>query len=133
MKNIKFLGQFFKKENNVGAIIPSSKFLAKKIMKPMDFENANVIIELGGGTGIITKELLSNMREDAKLYVFETNESFCKQLRKINDKRLSLIEDSAEKIHDYLNQDNISECKYIISSLPFTILPSSVKKDIING
>ena len=46
----------FKKENRIGAIAPSSKFLAKKMMKEIDFSKDLNIIELGPGNGVFTEK-----------------------------------------------------------------------------
>lgn len=128
-----FLSQFFKKENNVGAIAPSSRLLAKKLMKSIDFENDRTFVELGAGTGIITREILKNMHEDAILYVFETNESFCRRLERIDDPRLVILQGSAEHIKERLKEERIESVDVVLSSIPFTIIPKEVKDRIMQG
>jgi phosphatidylethanolamine/phosphatidyl-N-methylethanolamine N-methyltransferase len=132
-KGIRFFREFLKERKTVGAVSPSSIFLARKMVAPIDFNKARIIVELGPGTGIFTKEILKYMHADAKLFVFETQKSFCDVLEKeINDPRMILINDSAEKILEYLQQHGFEKADYTVSSLPFTVIPSQVKNTILN-
>ncbi len=133
IKRLRFLQEFLRERKTVGAIAPSSQFLAKKMMAPIDFKKARNIVELGPGTGVFTKELLRQMRPDAKLFAFETQVRFCALIRKeINDPRLILIHDTAEKIGEYLAQHGVEKADYTVSSLPFTVIPDTVKNTILN-
>lgn len=131
-KGIRFFREFLKERKTVGALSPSSKFLAKKMITPIDFVRARTIVELGPGTGIFTKEILKRMHPDAKLFVFETQKNFCDLLQKeIQDSRMILINDSAEKIGEYLAQHQLTHADYTVSSIPFTVIPSQIKHTIL--
>jgi len=121
-KNNNFLKEFFKERKTVGAISPSSKSLTKKMLKNVDFKNANVIVEYGPGTGVFTRRIIESMNPDAKLYVFELHEPFFVNLKKEfeNDKRVQVINDSAVNVRKYLELDNKKYADVIISSLPLT-------------
>lgn len=121
-KNNNFLKEFFKERKTVGAISPSSKSLTKKMLKNVDFKNANVIVEYGPGTGVFTRRIIESMNPDAKLYVFELHEPFFVSLKKEfeNDKRVQVINDSAVNVRKYLEFDNKKYADVIISSLPLT-------------
>jgi len=99
---------------SVGAVAPSSPFLVKTMTKHVDFKEAIYLVELGAGTGVLTKELLSSMRADATLLCFETNPKFIKLLKEIKDSRLKLIEDSAVHMGKYLQR----KADYILSGIP---------------
>lgn len=128
-----FLSQFLKKENQVGAIAPSSRLLAKKLMKAIDFDKDRTFVELGAGTGIITREILKNMHPDARLFIFETNESFCQRLQKIDDPRLVILQGSAEHIKEQLDTYGVDSVDVVLSSIPFTIVPKQVKDRILTA
>ena len=103
-KKTDFLKQFWSEKKMVGSMIPSSRYLAKKMLQNVNFKKARVIVELGPGSGIFTRKILEQMQDDAKLFVFELNDQFYKQLQEeIQDERLILIHDSAEFIQKYLN------------------------------
>lgn len=133
-KKTTFLKEFFKEKKTVGAIAPSSKVLVKFMLGKLNVEGAKVIVEYGPGTGPFTMELLKRMSPDAKLLVFETQENFCDILReKIKDDRIVIIQDSAEKIGDYLHEHGFKSADLIISSLPFTVIPNPAKTNILNN
>lgn len=126
-----FFSEFLKQGKNIGSVTPSSKYLVKKMVEPIDFKNVKCIVELGPGTGIITHELLRNMPQDSILLAFEINKEFCDTLNEIGDERLKVISDSAEKLEDYLNQYNIASVDYVVSSLPFAMIPNPVVDNIL--
>ena len=59
-----------------GTLIPSSKFLAQKMLKNIDFYASNVLVELGPGNGAITHEILKNIGPNSHLICFEVNDEF---------------------------------------------------------
>ena len=128
-----FLKQFFNNKSEVGAVAPSSKMLGRKMYGDLNFDKANCIVEFGPGTGVFTLELLKRMKKDALLIVFETNSTFYTKLKTtINDKRLVLINDSAEKIGFYIEANGYNKANYVISSLPLTVFPKELKDNILN-
>jgi phospholipid N-methyltransferase len=127
-----FLKQFWKEKKMVGAMAPSSRFLAKKMLKNIDFNSEKVIVELGPGTGVFTKEIIRKMAPDAHLLVFELNDNFYKALKKsIQDERVILIHDTAEKVQDYLAENNFSHADCIVSSLPLSNFPKQLRESIL--
>ncbi len=123
---IKFLKQFFKNPIRTGAILPSSQALVKAMVAPIDFKKAKHIVELGPGTGAITKEILRKMRPDAKLTALEICEEFCTELNKWNDKRLTIIHADAQHLSKH-----VSKADYIISGLPLVGLPENTHVKIL--
>ena len=102
MKSIEFLREGLRNLKTVGTVTRSSKHLCKGMIKHVDFQHARLIVELGAGDGVITKHILRNMHPDARLMAFEVHPKFCESLRRIRDKRLIVVEDSAEKLDEYL-------------------------------
>jgi 16S rRNA A1518/A1519 N6-dimethyltransferase RsmA/KsgA/DIM1 with predicted DNA glycosylase/AP lyase activity len=127
-----FFTEFLKPvKNNIGAVAPSSKYLVKKMVDPIDFTKVKCIVEFGPGTGSITLELLNRMPQDAILIVFEINKEFCEKLKEINDSRIRIISDSAENLETYLKKNNIARVDYIVSSLPFSLIPNTIVRNIL--
>lgn len=126
----KFLRQFFKDRQMVGSVAPSTRFLAEKMLKNVDFDNSKVIIELGPGNGVFTEIILERMAADAKLYVFELNDEFYKQVKeRINDPRAQIIHDSAENIAKYVEQEGTADA--VISSLPLMVFPEELRANVV--
>lgn len=124
--------EFLKKNSRVGSVTPSSRFLAKKMLDPIDFSKDIVIAEYGPGTGVFTKRIIEKMTPNSRFYVFELNHDFITILKEqIQDKRTQIIEDSAANIAHYLAKDEVKEVDYIVSSLPLSLLPLEVRDKIV--
>jgi phospholipid N-methyltransferase len=130
---IKFLVEYIKSPRTVGAVAPSSKKLAEKMVKNIEFENAKCIIEYGPGTGVFTDKLIQGKKRDTILMLLEYNKEFCKQLEKKynNHSSVIIINDSAENIDKYLELYNIKKVDYIVSGLPFASLPKNISNKIL--
>ena len=55
-----FLKQFLLNPRKIGAIAPSGKALAKRMIQPINFKKAKCIVEYGPGTGSFTDGLVVN-------------------------------------------------------------------------
>ena len=75
-----FIAQFLKKGNKVGAVAPSSRFLAAKMLKQIPFDRCETIVEFGPGTGAFTGYIQEKMQPNARLIIIELNEIFCRDL-----------------------------------------------------
>lgn len=129
-----FIKQFLKDRKTVGSVRPSSRFLAEKMLQNVDFNTSKILVELGPGTGVFTEKIIDKMANDATLLVFELNQNFIRTLRKkIKDKRVIFIYDSAEKIEEYLNKYNFERADAIISSLPLFNFPQELREVIIKN
>ncbi len=128
MEKILFAKSFLKNWREVGSITPSSRFLAKKMVAGIDFAKANVIVELGPGSGIFTREILRKMKPEAKLILLETNHDFCENLATIDDERLVVACDSAMNMQKYLDG---GFADYIVSGIPLANLSRENKDELL--
>src|ERR1700730_5603941 len=99
-----FARNFFRHPRMLGSIVPSSRFLIKQLLEPIDWAEARVIVEYGPGVGSITAEIVRRMRPDATLIAIETNPEFVRFLRSIEDERLHVVEASADSVVQILRQ-----------------------------
>jgi len=128
-----FARNFFRHPRMLGSIVPSSRFLIKHLLEPIDWAEARVIVEYGPGVGVITSEILRRMRPDASLIAIETNADFVCFLRtSARDKRLHVIEASAELVVEILRQHGYEKASYIISGIPFSTISASMRASILH-
>ena len=113
------------KLKTVGAIAPSSKFLVNKMLSKIDYGQDLDILQLGFGKGVFTKEIISRSTPRSTLTIFEVDKN-CRKY-KIDNKRITYIEDSAEKISLYFEDKKFD---HIISTLPFASLPRKISQNI---
>jgi len=124
-----FLKQFWKDRQMVGAVSPSTRFLGEKMLENINFEQVTSIVELGPGTGVFTDLIIERLRPDAKLWVFELNDTFHNSLdKRITDERVQIIHDSAEFISRYTGENPVDA---IVSSLPLMVFPEDLRKRVI--
>jgi phospholipid N-methyltransferase len=127
-----FARNFFRHPRMLGSIVPSSRFLIKQLLEPIDWGQARVIVEYGPGVGSITAEVLRRMRPDAILIAIETNPEFVSfLLSSTKDERLHVIEASAESVDEILRQHGHEKASYIISGIPFSTIPAAVRERIL--
>lgn len=126
-----FAKEAIKNYKTSGTIIPSSRFLAHKMLKRIDFSTSNVIVELGPGNGAFTKEILKKLKPNTLLICFEINDAFYDELSLINHPQLKVIKASAEFLDVELEKIGIKSVDYIVSSIPLSILPKPLSKIIL--
>ena len=127
-----FARNFFRHPRMLGSIVPSSRFLIKQLLEPIHWGRARVIVEYGPGVGGITAEVLRQMRPDATLIAIETNPDFVRYLGEaIRDPRLRVIAGSAENVDEILRRCGLLRADYIISGIPFSTIPASVREGIL--
>ena len=130
-----FLLEYIKNPRKVGAIAPSSKHLACKMVESIDFEHAKCIVEYGPGTGVFTEKLLARAEEDTKIILFEINKEFYEILVNLygHKKNVIILNESAENIKEVIKKYNIKRVDYIVSGLPFISLPKEVSEKILKN
>lgn len=133
--SMSFIVEYIKHPRKIGAVAPSSKCLSRKMMEPIHFDSANVIVEYGPGTGSFTRELIAKRRSGTVLLLIEQNQQFCSQLEQkySNLDNVYVIHGCAENVNLYLEQYGLQKADYIVSGLPFTSLPKGVSDHILSA
>lgn len=129
-----FFMEYLKNPSKIGAIAPSSKWLAKKMVGQIRFKECRCIVEYGPGTGVFTDEVIRR-KKNITFIVIEQNREFYLRLKKKYSKikNLVLINGDASNIEKYLADRGIDKVDYIISGLPFASLPSKVSHNILKA
>jgi phospholipid N-methyltransferase len=127
-----FALNFFRHPFMLGSIWPSSRQLVDQVLRPIDWERAQVIVEYGPGVGTITTEILRRMRPDAHLIAIETNEAFVKFLKSsYTDARLHVANESAADVGSILQRLNLPQAQYVVSGIPLGSMPEALRADIV--
>ena len=126
-----FLRGFLKHPVMVGSIIPSSRILIEKMLKPVDWENTRVFVEYGPGVGTFTRPILEQLGPDATLVTIDTNADFTRYLKEsIDDPRLVAVNGSAADVQKILEGRGLGQADYVLSGLPFSTLPPGIGEAI---
>ncbi|NRA95791.1 MAG: methyltransferase domain-containing protein [Planctomycetes bacterium] len=123
-RSLTFLAGFLKNPREVGSVVPSSRTLVRRIMRLGDAGAARVIVELGPGTGVITKQVLAAAADDIKVLGIEINPLYLRTLaRDINDARLTIYRGPAIEISEALASIDESSADLVVSGIPFSTIP----------
>lgn len=122
-----FLRGFIRHPVMVGSVIPSSKVLIDKMLKPVDWSAAKLFVEYGPGVGTFTQHILDRVSADATVLTIDTNPDFTAYLNgKFTDARLEAVTGSAANVGKILAERGFDKADYILSGLPFSTLPPGV-------
>jgi phosphatidylethanolamine/phosphatidyl-N-methylethanolamine N-methyltransferase len=101
-----------------GAVAPSSRYLARAMLRPLDLRPGCIVAEFGAGTGVMTRALLDILPPDGTLFAFEINNRFYDFLKqKFCDKRLVLLKTGAEHLRSELHRRGHDHVDAVVSSL----------------
>jgi phosphatidylethanolamine/phosphatidyl-N-methylethanolamine N-methyltransferase len=129
-----FLQDFFRRPREVGSIIPSSRFLERRIVRCAKLRDANTVVELGPGTGGTTRALLRAMGSDTHLLVIEINGRFAQVIRdSVHDPRLSVCRGNAARISEILADHEFGAPEVVLSGIPFSTMPAEKGIEILRA
>ena len=129
-ENFQFLQAFLKNPGKVGSIAPSSTELALKMLEGITPDENNIVLELGVGTGAITKHLQEIVPDEKSYLGIELDRDLVKSL-KTKFPNLQIVRGNAcdlEKIH---KRTGLGKVGYVISCLPFVSIPNDVGEKIL--
>jgi phospholipid N-methyltransferase len=129
---IRFLKEFVRSPRATGAVAPSSRFLAKKMLDWMELETVETALEYGPGTGSFTSEILARRKPGARVLAVELNEGFVQALRDRHPE-LEVAHDSVENIRYICDQAGIAEADCVVSGLPWAVFPDDLQNRILDA
>ena len=129
-----FLRRFFGAPRQVGSVAPSSRFLTRAMLDRVDWVNARNVAELGAGTGVFTREIVKRAHPEAKILVFEVDPALQDLIRAEHPDHPGLrLYGDAQELTAIMKDEGIESLDFVISSLPFTVLPQEVSENILNS
>ncbi|BAK67760.1 conserved hypothetical protein [Sphingobium sp. SYK-6] len=125
---IKFLHAWIRKPRQTASIVPSSPYLGRMMASQIDPQGGPVI-EFGGGTGALTRQILATGLPSDQLEVVEINETLARNLRRslhgvrvIEAPAQSVLAEAAGGAGGY-------QC--VISGLPLLAMSKSLQHAIV--
>lgn len=131
--HVAFFTEFLKHPLQIGSVIPSSRFLERRILDAAGIASAKTIVELGSGTGGTTQAILRAMKPQSRLLSIEINPNFHKIVRNIEDERLIAHLGSACELKDILAMYGLGAPEAVISGIPFSTMPHQVGCQVIEA
>lgn len=133
MKNtLRFFEQMARRWRTMGAIAPSGGPLARTMARKVgEIADGQVIIELGPGTGVITRALVERFPRNPILAV-EINEPFIAPLRK-EFPTVKVVQGCATQLEAHLAQHGWTSADVgaVVSAVPLLALPGDLPRQIL--
>jgi phosphatidylethanolamine/phosphatidyl-N-methylethanolamine N-methyltransferase len=129
-ENIQFLQAFLKNPLKVGAITPSSPELAQKMIAGIRPDEGNIVLELGVGTGAITKYLEAAIPDKRSYLGIELDRNLVRSLKR-RFSGLEIVCGNACNTYSIHQRSGFGKVGYVICCLPFVSLPNEVGENIL--
>src|SRR5436309_7304236 len=129
-----FFKRFLQRPFQIASIMPSSKALVERVADKIDFAGARVIAEYGPGEGVHSREIARRMGPNSQPLLFELDAAFSRDLERqfADDPRVHVINRDAAALPQEMKLLGISQCDYILSGIPFSILKIDKKRALLN-
>jgi phosphatidylethanolamine/phosphatidyl-N-methylethanolamine N-methyltransferase len=129
-ENIQFLQAFLKNPLKVGAVAPSSPDLAWQMLEGITPDADNIIIELGVGTGAITKYVREILPDSESYLGIELDGRL---VSSINTRypEMNVVKGNACDLSAIHQVSGLGKASYILCCLPFVTLPEEVAAKVL--
>jgi phosphatidylethanolamine/phosphatidyl-N-methylethanolamine N-methyltransferase len=129
-ENIQFLQAFLKNPGTVGSIAPSSPELGRRMVAGIRPDENNIVLELGVGTGAITKFLQERVPDEDSYLGIELDRDLVRSLNR-NYPDMRIIRGNALQAADIHERSGLGKVSSIICCLPFVSIPNEVGEKIL--
>ena len=130
-ERLKFLQGFLKRPQQVGSVIPSSRYLERRVLERAGVERARTVVELGPGTGGTTRAILRALPHEGRLLCVELNPDFVRVLKTNPDPRLLVHEGGAQDLAEILASYDLPAPETVISGIPFSTMSTALGLSIV--
>lgn len=114
----------------VGAVVPSGAALARNMALQVDPARHRRVVELGPGTGAVTKALLARGVPPGNLFIIERDAAFCHLLHQ-RFPGVRIIHEDARHMGRALSARGIYHVDAVVSSLPLLSLRTDIQEAIL--
>ena len=128
---VKFIRSWIEKPISTGAVMPSSRVLARAMARYVDPQSNGPVIELGPGTGPVTQALVRQGVDPARLILVEFNPDFCRLLR-TRYPAATVVQGDAYRLRRVLENHVDEPAAAVVSGLPLVTKPLRTRVRLIS-
>lgn len=127
-----FLGKFLTQGTKIASLAPSSPWLSRATIAKVDWSRAKTVVELGAGTGPITRAIARVAPTSCRVLVMERDPDFCRLLRdRFSDRaNFEIIEADVLNLGSLLADREIDSVDDLISGLPVPSFPVELRDEL---
>jgi phosphatidylethanolamine/phosphatidyl-N-methylethanolamine N-methyltransferase len=127
---MQFIRSWIERPLSTGAVMPSSKALARTMARYVDPKASGPVIELGPGTGPVTEALVQHGIDPTRLVLVEFNADFCRLLRARYPTAM-VVQGDAYRLRRLLQSYVHEPAAAVVSSLPLLTKPLRTRLRLI--
>ncbi len=131
-ENLLFLKRWLRHPLRLGAVLPSSPALTGLIARNVTLRPGGVVVELGAGTGCLTRMLLGAGISKDRLYVLELDPELCEFLHK-NLPDVNVIQGDARDLPTLIPKKYVGKVSSVVSGMPMTAMPMAIQRQILKA
>jgi phosphatidylethanolamine/phosphatidyl-N-methylethanolamine N-methyltransferase len=124
--------EFVRQPTAIGAITPSSLRLAEAVVAPLPRHGNPAVVELGPGTGAITRLIQSRLNGRGRHVALEINPRLAELISRRHP-TVEVAQASAAQLTSVLAELAITDVDLIISGLPWAALPEALRDETLDG
>lgn len=122
-----FFRKLWRHGTQVASIAPSSPALCEQMCSGIDPHTPQVIVELGAGTGAVTRVATERMHPDSRLLAIELDPDFVALARRAAP-RAEIVQADVAGLPELARSHGISEADVVLSGLPVPSLPRAINR-----
>jgi len=125
-----FLSAWVRAPRHVGSVVPSSRFLSRKIAQQVDPHKPGWVIELGAGTGTITRGLLEAGIKPDRIMAIERDRKLVLHLEQ-HFPDIRVVRADAVTLAALLMEEKVHKVNSIVCCLPLLSMPKDVVETVL--
>lgn len=129
---LKFFKGWIDKPRAVGSIVPTSSVTARRMASIVDTASGLPVLEVGPGTGVITKAILERGVRPADLFTVEYSADFVRHLRKLYP-GVNVIEGDGFDLDTTLGEHRGLTFDSVVSGVPLLNFPVQARIAYLDG
>lgn len=131
-ENLLFLKRLIQNPRALGAVMPSSKSLAREMARHVLQDTPGYIVELGPGTGPVTHELMKRVHDPKRLILVELDLELYAYI-KSRFPHVRVVHGDARHLSEVLPAEVVGHVDCIVSGIPMVNLPLKVQSEIVSS
>ncbi|QDU22609.1 class I SAM-dependent methyltransferase [Urbifossiella limnaea] len=124
------LRAFWRRGRQVASFAPSSRAMARAMLRGIDFESTRCVVELGAGTGPVTAEVAARLRPGTTFVAVELDPVLCARL-KARFPHLDVVQADAARLDELLAGRGVRQVDHVLSGLPLPSFPAAERDSLL--
>jgi phosphatidylethanolamine/phosphatidyl-N-methylethanolamine N-methyltransferase len=125
-----FLNRAVRQPSTVGAVLPTSRYVAAAVAAVVPSYGAPTVLELGPGTGALSGPIQRRLAEGARHLAVEIDPKMVRYLHRTKP-WLEVIEGDATHLRKLVDEAGADQVDAVISSIPWTLLPPDKQRELL--